>query len=201
MTLTGGEPLLHPDIDQIVTHVGHNQAVSILNTNGYLLTEKMIDRLNRAGLDHLFISVDNKDPDPVSAKSLKVLDRKLQLLAQYRQFRVTVNSVLGAGIKNPDDAYQVAARARVGIKQHSGANARSGRSSGAVRQAAPGRVPEAERDAKGSSVLAPVRFVPEQPGDGDQSVALPSGRAIPIYMRARARTLLFAAARAAGYTA
>src|SRR5207253_8611034 len=40
-------------------------------------------RLNRAGLDHLQISIDNVMPDAVSKKSLKVLDKKLQLLSEH----------------------------------------------------------------------------------------------------------------------
>jgi len=67
--------------------------------------------LNRAGLDHLQISIDNVQPDEVSKKSLKVLDRKLQMLAQYAIFQVNINSVLGSPVKNPDDALIVARRA------------------------------------------------------------------------------------------
>ena len=53
-------------------------------TNGYLFTAERIQHLNRAGLDHLQISIDNVLPDEVSKKSLKVLDRKLQMLARMR---------------------------------------------------------------------------------------------------------------------
>ena len=42
-----------------------------------------------------------------SVKSLKVLDRKLQWLAEHAEFEVTINSVLGSGIRNPEDAYTV----------------------------------------------------------------------------------------------
>ncbi len=43
-------------------------------TNGYNLKPERIERLNRAGLDHLQISIDNVMPDDVSKKSLKVLE-------------------------------------------------------------------------------------------------------------------------------
>jgi len=49
------------------------------------VTER-IQRLNRAGLEWLQISIDNVNPDEVSKKSLKVLDKKLQLLAGARRF-------------------------------------------------------------------------------------------------------------------
>jgi MoaA/NifB/PqqE/SkfB family radical SAM enzyme len=80
-------------------------------TNGYLLTADRIRQLNRAGLDHLQISIDNVLPDEISKKSLKVLHQKLVLLAQYAEFQVNINSVLGSGVKNPDDALAVARRA------------------------------------------------------------------------------------------
>ena len=66
-----------------------------------------IERLNRAGLDHMQISIDNVMPDDVSKKSLKVLDQKLRLLAEYTEFHVNINSVVGGGIHNPDDALVV----------------------------------------------------------------------------------------------
>ena len=51
-------------------------------TNGFLLNAERIQRLNRAGLDHLQISIDNVMPDDVSKKSLKTLDKKLQPIHQ-----------------------------------------------------------------------------------------------------------------------
>ena len=70
-------------------------------TNGYLLMPERIERLNRAGLDHMQISIDNVEPDEISKKSLKVLDKKLQFLSEYADFHVNINSVVGGGIKNP----------------------------------------------------------------------------------------------------
>ncbi len=80
-------------------------------TNGYNLMPDRIQRLNRAGLDHLQISIDNVMPDDVSKKSLKVLDKKLQMLAEHAEFHVNINSVVGGGIHNPDDALVVGRRA------------------------------------------------------------------------------------------
>jgi MoaA/NifB/PqqE/SkfB family radical SAM enzyme len=82
-------------------------------TNGYLLTAERIKRLNKAGLDHMQISIDNVMPDEVSKKSLKVLDKKLQLLSEHAEFHVNINSVVGGGIHNPHDALVVGRRARV----------------------------------------------------------------------------------------
>ncbi|HYB60260.1 MAG TPA: radical SAM protein [Methylomirabilota bacterium] len=112
VTISGGEPLLHPDLDDIIVHMRKCGMLSGLITNGYLLTAERIERLNRAGLEYLQISIDNAKPDETSMKSLKVLDQKLKLLAEHAVFQVNINSVLGSGVKNPEDALAVAKRAR-----------------------------------------------------------------------------------------
>ena len=112
ITLSGGEPTLHPDLDTIIRRIRERGAIATLITNGYLLTPERIWGLNSAGLDYLQISIDNVLPDAISKKSLKVLDRKLQWLAEHAEFGVTINSVLGAGIQNPEDTFQVGERAR-----------------------------------------------------------------------------------------
>jgi MoaA/NifB/PqqE/SkfB family radical SAM enzyme len=111
ITISGGEPLLHPDLDLIIARIRHHGSIAGLITNGYLLTTERILRLNRAGLDHMQISIDNVLPDEVSKKSLKVLDRKLQLLSGAALFHVNINSVVGGGVKEPDDALVIARRA------------------------------------------------------------------------------------------
>ena len=111
ITISGGEPLLHPDLDLIIARVRHHGMIAGMITNGYLLTAERIQRLNRAGLEHLQISIDNVMPDEVSKKSLKVLDKKLQLLAKHADFHVNINSVVGGGIRNPQDALAVGRRA------------------------------------------------------------------------------------------
>jgi len=111
ITISGGEPLLHPELDGIIGRIRQHGRIATLITNGYLLTPDRIQRLNRAGLDHLQISIDNVRPDGVSMKSLKVLDKKLQALAEHATFQVNINSVVGAS-ENPEDAAVVARRAR-----------------------------------------------------------------------------------------
>jgi MoaA/NifB/PqqE/SkfB family radical SAM enzyme len=111
VTISGGEPMLHPELDEIIHRMRQRRIVSGLITNGYLLTAERIQRLNRAGLEWLQISIDNVNPDEVSKKSLKVLDRKLQLLAEHADFHVNINSVVGGGVKHPQDALVIGKRA------------------------------------------------------------------------------------------
>jgi MoaA/NifB/PqqE/SkfB family radical SAM enzyme len=111
ITISGGEPLLHPELDDIIRRIRRTGALAGMITNGYLLMPERIERLNKAGLDHMQISIDNVQPDEVSKKSLKVLDRKLQFLAEYADFHVNINSVVGGGIKDPQDALTIGRRA------------------------------------------------------------------------------------------
>jgi MoaA/NifB/PqqE/SkfB family radical SAM enzyme len=111
VTMSGGEPLLHPQLDDIIAHMRRRGIIAGMITNGYLLTADRIRKLNQAGLDHMQISIDNVMPDDVSKKSLKVLDKKLQLLSEHADFHVNINSVIGGGIHNPEDALVVSRRA------------------------------------------------------------------------------------------
>jgi len=111
ITISGGEPLLHPDLDVLIRQIRQRGMIAGLITNGFLLNADRIERLNRAGLDHLQISIDNVEPDEVSKKSLKTLDYRLQLLAEYADFHVNINSVVGGGIRNPEDALVIGRRA------------------------------------------------------------------------------------------
>jgi MoaA/NifB/PqqE/SkfB family radical SAM enzyme len=111
ITISGGEPLLHPALEQIIRRIRKRAMIAGLITNGYLLVAERIERLNRAGLEWLQISIDNVIPDEVSKKSLKVLDKKLELLAEHADFHVNINSVVGGGVRNPQDALTIGKRA------------------------------------------------------------------------------------------
>ena len=104
--------MLHPDLDALIARIRSLGMIAGLITNGYLLSPKRIEALNNAGLDYLQISIDNVEPDEISKKSLRLLDKKLQWLADHAHFDININSVVGGGIKNPDDARTINRRAR-----------------------------------------------------------------------------------------
>ena len=203
ITLSGGEPLLHPDLDEIIRRIRSHGVIATLITNGYLLSRERISRLNRAGLDHLQISIDNVLPDEVSKKSLKLLDQKLQWLAAEGEFDVTVNSVVGGGIRNPDDALIITRRARelglsttVGIiHDHSG-------------QLKP--LDEHQRDdsrAGRGCRDVDVRFRELQPVSEEprqraaERLALRRRKPVPVRLRGRPRALVLSAARPSRHSA
>lgn len=111
ITISGGEPLMHPELEKIILRMREHGILAGLISNGYLLSRERIRSLNKSGLEHLQISIDNVEPDETSMKSLKVLDKKLQYLAEEADFKVNINSVLGSGVKNPEDALTIGRRA------------------------------------------------------------------------------------------
>jgi MoaA/NifB/PqqE/SkfB family radical SAM enzyme len=96
LTLTGGEPLMHPQVDEVIRHAVKRGMVCTSITNGYCITEKRIEKLNHADLTLLQISIDNLEPNETSQKSWSVIKPRLQLLAKHATFPTNVNAVLGS---------------------------------------------------------------------------------------------------------
>ena len=63
LAFTGGEPLLREDIFELISHVNQKKAVPMLFTNGLLLTQDNVDKLAKAGLYSLFVSIDSPLPE------------------------------------------------------------------------------------------------------------------------------------------
>ncbi len=119
ITLTGGEPLLHPELDRVIRAARDHRMIVTMITNGFRLSRQWINRLNAAGLQGMQISIDNIRPDDISMKSLSSVEGKLALLAAHARFKVNVNSVLGVTTERTQDVVAVAtAAARHGL-QHS----------------------------------------------------------------------------------
>ena len=74
----GGEPLLHPDIVELVRYAKSLGFYRVsMSTNGFLLTRELVADFERAGLDSLQISVDRMTPIAATKKSLKSVQHKL----------------------------------------------------------------------------------------------------------------------------
>ncbi|MBU2703217.1 MoaA/NifB/PqqE/SkfB family radical SAM enzyme [Sporomusaceae bacterium BoRhaA] len=58
-TLTGGEPLLFKDLDNIIQALNPEKFHISVNTNGYLLTYNMAKHLKEIGVDKVKISIDS----------------------------------------------------------------------------------------------------------------------------------------------
>lgn len=104
---TGGEPLEHPDIIELVRYAKQDKRFFKVQmiSNAYLWNEETIHKLNAAGLDDLQVSVDGVMPNDVTVKVLKPMRKKLEALAKHAKFRVTMSGVVGSA--PPGEAVQV----------------------------------------------------------------------------------------------
>jgi MoaA/NifB/PqqE/SkfB family radical SAM enzyme len=106
LELTGGEPLLHPDLPDLIAHAKTKRFRKVmLISNAFLMDERKIEALNKAGLDDLQVSVDGVKPNDVTIKVLKSVRPKLELLSRLARFRVTLSGVIGSAA--PEEALEV----------------------------------------------------------------------------------------------
>ncbi len=105
--LTGGEPLLRPGIESIAEALGAMDGLRTLalTTNGLLLPKKF-DRLHRAGLDQINISLDTLKPERFEAitrrRGLKLVMRAISEAIERGYDPVKVNCVVMRGL-NEDE--------------------------------------------------------------------------------------------------
>jgi MoaA/NifB/PqqE/SkfB family radical SAM enzyme len=77
IALVGGEPLVHPNIVEVVRYCRELGFATSLTTNGFLLTRRLLAELEDAGLQVMQISVDRMTPSPITKKSFKTILPKL----------------------------------------------------------------------------------------------------------------------------
>jgi MoaA/NifB/PqqE/SkfB family radical SAM enzyme len=97
ISLTGGEPTLHPDLPRLIRkcrELGFFRTGMI--SNGFLLRPQLIEALNEAGLQEMQISIDGVHANDVTQKVLANLKKRLQSLREHARFRVIVSGVIGA---------------------------------------------------------------------------------------------------------
>jgi len=103
---TGGEPLPHPDLVELVAYASSRGFVQRkLISNAYLMSPVVVKALNRAGLTHLQVSLDGVEPNDMTVKVLKPLEKKLEHIREHAKFLVTLSAVVGAAA--PDEVIQV----------------------------------------------------------------------------------------------
>jgi MoaA/NifB/PqqE/SkfB family radical SAM enzyme len=78
IALVGGEPLVHPDIVELVRYCRELGFATSLTTNGFLLTRERLRQLEEAGLQVMQISVDRMTPSAITKKSFKTILPKLE---------------------------------------------------------------------------------------------------------------------------
>lgn len=101
----GGEPLMHPDLFDLITYVKNKGLNTGLTTNGFLLTREKAERLLDLGIKRMQMSIDCVEPNAITKKSVSLLKSQLTLLSDMKIW-VHVNSVV---VKETiDEAYDLA---------------------------------------------------------------------------------------------
>src|SRR5256886_4162289 len=52
ITISGGEPLMHPELDKVIRHIRRRGMIAGLITNGFYLNKERIERLNEKSEEH-----------------------------------------------------------------------------------------------------------------------------------------------------
>lgn len=108
MSLTGGEPTLHPDLPRLVRRCRELRFFRTgMITNGFFLKPELIEKLNGAGLQEMQISIDGVKGNETTQKVLDNLRKRLIALRDHAKFNVTVSGVIGAC--PPEEAEEVVA--------------------------------------------------------------------------------------------
>ena len=79
-----GEPLLNPQLPEIVQDIKRRGAYALFNTNGLLLRGRLVEPLIRSGLDELRVSVDSAQPE--TYKAIRGVDGLERIFENVKQF-------------------------------------------------------------------------------------------------------------------
>lgn len=92
VSIAGGDPLLHPNIEEIVRMVVADGHKPIINTNGVALTRPLLESLKRAGLVGLTFHVDSHQGRPGAWKNKGELELN-GLRLEYAQLVASVGGL------------------------------------------------------------------------------------------------------------
>ena len=95
--LSGGEPLLRKDLEELAAHARQEGLYSTLVTSGLGLTRARAERLKEGGLEHIQISIQDSDPEVAERiAGVRSVKHKQAAAALVRElgFAFTVNVVL-----------------------------------------------------------------------------------------------------------
>ena len=205
VAFSGGEPMLHPDLDALIRRIRSHGMIAGLITNGYLLfaeADSGAER-RRAGLpaDQHRQRRAGRSLEEEPARSST---RSCSGSPDTPHFDVNINSVVGGGIKNPEDARTINRRARelgfstsIGII-HDGSGIL--KPLGSAERAVFDDVMRLDQRPQ-AGLQEPLLRHPQLPGQPRrrqaERVELPRRRAISVHLRERPRPLVLATARRA----
>ncbi|MBS3816318.1 MAG: GTP 3',8-cyclase MoaA, partial [Candidatus Thermoplasmatota archaeon] len=106
---SGGEPLLHPELEEIIEHSSQLMDDISITTNGTLLEEKA-EKLKSSGLDRVNVSLDSVNPETYKEitgnDSVEKVKRGIKKAVEVGLFPVKVNMLLLDGL-NDDEVWDM----------------------------------------------------------------------------------------------
>jgi organic radical activating enzyme len=91
ISIAGGDPLMHPDIVEIVRYVAERGVKPIVNTNGHMLTMELLRELKKAGVYGFTFHVDSRQGRPKWKNKTEVEINELRL--QYAEMLAEVGNI------------------------------------------------------------------------------------------------------------
>jgi MoaA/NifB/PqqE/SkfB family radical SAM enzyme len=101
VVITGGEPLLYPEINRLIEEIHKNGLTSTLITNGEKLDDHSLDKLKKSGLNNLTLSLNNfANPGMLEINEIiKNYSKKIKLIEKYFN-KICLNFILTAANYN-----------------------------------------------------------------------------------------------------
>ena len=103
--LIGGEPTCYPDLTALISHAKSKNLTAFIITNGRLLSESYIDKLKKAGLDGMSISIEGstaKIHDGVTQVKGS-FDQTVQGIKNCIKMKMPFSTITTISSKNSDD--------------------------------------------------------------------------------------------------
>ncbi len=109
LILSGGEPLLRPDLPSLAAHAVTRGATVVVGTNGTMLTAERVATLKEAGVSGVALSVDSLEPESHNAfrGGSRALERTLAALDHLRSQRLDFVIQTTATPANADQVPQI----------------------------------------------------------------------------------------------
>ena len=102
ISIAGGDPLLYPEIVELVAEIKRRGLKPIINTNGHAMTKELLKDLHTAGVFGFTFHVDSNQGRPgewAGKNELELNDLRLhyaQMLAEYKNIACSFNSTVYA---------------------------------------------------------------------------------------------------------
>lgn len=103
--LTGGEPLLRPDLEKIIQLIRSNKMRIGINTNATLLTRDRLLRLNEFGLNYMIISLDMNEWATDNFRGTGVYHKVLEMIKTIKAMKLNIRLVINCVISESNHQY------------------------------------------------------------------------------------------------